>query len=387
MKYTKTKYPNIFSYELPKGIRYMVRISSRKDGRYKDYSKSGIKSIKDAQKILREFEDKIENYLDDIDTEITLDEYWEIYSRKKEKTKQWNDTSIYTNLGIYSKMIQPFWGEYQLKKINRNSYEEFIAEQLKIYRKNSVMTAHRLLTAILNDAVRNGNIPRNALSGAYIGESTVAPMNKELSLTDFKVWLAKAEEILSKTHYAFVYLTIFGLRRGEVCGLRTMDVTFNSDGRAILHIRDSRSSRTRTGSGRTKTESSVRYVSLDETGSSLLKHSMEEAKKVKKITGTILKPEKDYITISIKNDKLKLEPPSFLNKIFKIVNRETKIHVTPHIMRHFFTTQALIAGVSQHDVMRYVGHTQTRTTSSYTHIRDERTQLVTDTYIDSIREA
>ncbi|MER0122896.1 tyrosine-type recombinase/integrase [Streptococcus sp. ZJ93] len=212
-------------------------------------------------------------------------------------------------------------------------------------------------------------------------------MNKELSLQDFRIWLAKAEEILSKTHYAFVYLTIFGLRRGEVCGLRSMDVTFNTDGRAILRIRDSRSSRTRNGAGRTKTESSVRYVSLDETGSSLLKHAIKEAKTVKKITGTILKPEKDYITISIKNGKLKLEPPSFMNKIFKLVSNEVKIHVTPHIMRHFFTTQALIAGVNQYDIMRYVGHTQTRTTSAYTHIRDERTQLVTDAYIDSIREA
>ncbi|MER0122895.1 hypothetical protein ABPH35_05780 [Streptococcus sp. ZJ93] len=108
MKYTKTKYPNIFSYELPKGTRYMVRIASCKDGRYKDYSKSGLKSIKDVQQVLREFEDRIENYLDDIDTEITLDEYWKIYSRKQEKTKQWNDTSIYTNSGIYSKMIQPY---------------------------------------------------------------------------------------------------------------------------------------------------------------------------------------------------------------------------------------------------------------------------------------
>ncbi len=119
----------------------------------------------------------------------------------------------------------------------------------------------------------------------------------------------------------------------------------------------------------------------------MLKHAIKEAKTVKKITGTILKPEKDYITISIKNGKLKLESPSFMNKIFKIVSNEVNIHVTPHIMRHFFTTQALIAGVNQYDVMRYVGHTQTRTTSAYTHIRDERAQLVTDAYIDSIREA
>ncbi|MBS8057374.1 site-specific integrase, partial [Streptococcus suis] len=100
-------------------------------------------------------------------------------------------------------------------------------------------TSNRLLNSILNDAVKNGNLRQNKLSGIYLGESELEPLNKELKIDDFQTWIKTAEELLSTTHFAFVYLTIFGLRRGEVCGIRFMDVTFDSNNRAVLNIRDS----------------------------------------------------------------------------------------------------------------------------------------------------
>ncbi len=120
-----------------------------------------------------------------------------------------------------------------------------------------------------------------------------------------------AEELLSTTHFAFVYLTIFGLRRGEVCGIRFMDVTFDSNNRAVLNIRDSRSNRTKDGAGRTKTESSVRYVVLNDRGDELLLQIMETAKQVKKKADVIVEQEKDYLSIRIKNNKYYLERPAF----------------------------------------------------------------------------
>ena len=264
MKYTKTKYPNIFTYETQKGLRYYVRRGYFVNGDKKELTKSGLRSLKDAQRILRDIEERIYRDEMDVDLELTLNEYWEIYSAKKEKTGQWNDTSIYTNAGIYRTMIKEKWGDLPLKKINRNDYEEHLAEMLGEYRRNSVLTSNRLLNSILNDAIKNGNLRQNKLSDIYLGESELEPLNKELKIDDFQTWIKTAEELLSTTHFAFVYLTIFGLRRGEVCGLRFMDVTFNSDNRAVLNIRDSRSNRTKDGAGRTKTESSVRYIVLNE---------------------------------------------------------------------------------------------------------------------------
>ncbi|MGQ7705783.1 hypothetical protein [Streptococcus suis] len=110
MKYTKTKYPNIFTYETKKGLRYYVRRGYFVNGDKKEFTKSGLRSLKDAQRILRDIEERIYHDEMDVNLELTLNEYWEIYSAKKEKTGQWNDTSIYTNAGIYRTMIKEKWG-------------------------------------------------------------------------------------------------------------------------------------------------------------------------------------------------------------------------------------------------------------------------------------
>ncbi len=77
-------------------------------------------------------------------------------------------------------LIKEKWGNLQLKKINRNDYEEHLAEMLGQYRRNSVLTSNRLLNSILNDAVKNGNLKQNKLSGIYLGESELEPLNKEI---------------------------------------------------------------------------------------------------------------------------------------------------------------------------------------------------------------
>lgn len=330
--------------------------------------------------MLREVEERIYNYEMDFELDLTLDQYWDRYANKKEKTGRWNDTSIYANAGIYRTMIKDRWGHIPLKKMDRNDYEEYLADQLTKYRRNSVLTGHRLLISILNDAVKNGNLRQNRLSGVYIGQSVLDPVNKKLSLEDFQVWMKTAEEILSDVHFAFVYLTFFGLRRGEVCGLRFMDISFNPQNRAVLHIRDSRSSRTRYGAGRTKTESSVRYIVLNDTGSELLRKAMDAANQVKKKTKVIVEQEKDYLTTRIKNGRYSLERPDFLNKLFKRISSECSVYITPHIMRHFFATQALVAGAKPEDVMLYLGHSNLNTTKGYTHIKEERAGNVTDLF-------
>ncbi|HFR3304653.1 TPA: tyrosine-type recombinase/integrase [Streptococcus suis] len=56
------------------------------------------------------------------------------------------------------------------------------------------------------------------------------------------------------------------------------------------------------------------------------------------------------------------------------------IYITPHIMRHFFTTQSLIAGARPEDVMHFLGHASLQTTKQYTHIKEERAHNVTDLF-------
>lgn len=382
MKYTKTKYPNIYSYETTKGKRYYVRRAFFFKGKKRELNQSGLTTIPQARAALTELERKINDYSTGVNTNLTLDQFWEIYSEKRSVTGRWSDTSFYLNDNLYKHHIQPAFGSIKLKHLDRSDYELFIADKLTKHTRNTVLTLNSSFMALLNDAVKSGNLSANRLKGVYIGRSAVPAYNKKITLEQFKVWMAKAEEIMPKKFYALTYLTIFGLRRGEVFGLRPMDVKVNDHGRAILHLRDSRSNQTLSGKGGLKTKESERYVCLDDIGTDLLNYLIDEASKIKRKLGIIKDLHKDYITI---NEKGGLINPNQLNRNFNLVNAETGIHVTPHMMRHFFTTQSIIAGVPIEQLSQALGHTKVYMTDRYNQVEDELSEATTDLFLSQIR--
>lgn len=61
------------------------------------------------------------------------------------------------------------------------------------------------------------------------------------------------------------------------------------------------------------------------------------------------------------------------------------MHVTPHMMRHFFATQGQIAGVPVEHMAAALGHSTSYMTQKYTHIKDEVASEVTDSFLRAIR--
>ena len=382
MKYNKTKYPNIYYYETAKGKRYYVRRSFFFRGKKREKSKSGLTTLPQARAALVELEQQIQEQELGINTNLTLDQYWDIYSEKRLSTGRWNDTSYYLNDNLYKNHIKPKFGSVLLKNLDRNEYELFIADKLQNHTRYTVQTLNSSFMAVLNDAVKNGNLLSNRLKGVFIGQSDIPAANKKVTLKEFKTWIAKAEEIMPKQFYALTYLTIFGLRRGEVFGLRPMDVTQNDNGRAILHLRDSRSNQTLKGKGGLKTKDSERYICLDDIGTDLIYYLIAEASKIKRKLGIIKEQQKDYITL---NEKGGLINPNQLNRNFNLVNEATGLHVTPHMMRHFFTTQSIIAGVPLEQLSQALGHTKVYMTDRYNQVEDELAEATTDLFLSHIR--
>ena len=382
MKYNKTKYPNIYYYETAKGKRYYVRRSFFFRGKKREKSKSGFTTLPQARAALVELEQQIQEQELGINTNLTLDQYWDIYSEKRLSTGRWNDTSHYLNDNLYKNHIKSKFGSVQLKNLDRNEYELFISEKLQNHTRYTVQTLNSSFMALLNDAVKNGNLLSNRLKGVFIGRSDIPAANKKVTLKEFKIWIAKAEEIMPKQFYALTYLTIFGLRRGEVFGLRPMDITQNDSGRALLHLRDSRSNQTLKGKGGLKTKDSERYVCLDDIGTDLIYYLIAEASKIKRKLGIIKEQQKDYITL---NEKGGLINPNQLNRNFNLVNEATGLHVTPHMMRHFFTTQSIIAGVPLEQLSQALGHTKVYMTDCYNQVEDELAEATTDLFLSHIR--
>lgn len=58
--------------------------------------------------------------------------------------------------------------------------------------------------------------------------------------------------------------------------------------------------------------------------------------------------------------------PTHLNRLMRRVSNESGIEVYPHLLRHYFATQAIAANKPQIDVMHYLGHKNLQMTADYT---------------------
>lgn len=382
MKYTKVeKYPNIFSYETKKGKRYRIRRGFFDEfGKKDEVDESGFKTLAEARVRLAEIETMLDKRELGYFTKknLTCDDYYKEWSLRKVKTLVWSPATKQSNDMNWKNHVSPAFGHIPLSKLNRNTYELWIADKLKDHARASVKAYHDTFMNMLNDAVLLGFIERNRLLRVHIGESSIKPRSKYFSFEDYQTWMATAEKNLSKYDFTFVYMSAFGLRRGEIMGLKPSSVYFHRGSRTKLDISDSRTTAQPEGKGTTKTKK-ARWQSLDDLGSELIQYAIEEASEIKKDHGKILHKD-DYLYIN----PITCEPYDVgqLNRLFTEINHISGLHAYPHLLRHYFTSQSVIAGVPKEQAASVLGHTTVYMTDKYTHIEDE----VSDNVIDLVEK-
>lgn len=385
MKYNKTKYPNIYIYETKKGKRYYVRRNFKLNGKKKEASASGLKTLAEARHALAEIENKIANNEYDPKKNMTVNAYWQIYSENRIKAGRWAPDTIANKETQYRQCFKDVFGDLPLQKIERQEYEKHITSLLKKYARISVIQANGIFEAMINDAVVNGFLDKNPILKIYVGESKTKPRKKQLSLDEFRKWDNCARKVLSQYDYVMVRLTYFGLRRSEVIGIKFNSLELIGNRFKIL-LDESRTYRRPEGK-RMKTKTSKRYIAIDEETSTLLKSAIITSNQIAKKAGRILS-KNDFLFLDAgeRNSKNAGKPVSCsrVYSSFERVNRTCDVHVTPHMMRHFFSTQGLIAGVSIEHMAAALGHSTSYMTQKYTHIQDEVASEVTDSFLRAI---
>lgn len=378
MKYTKTKYPNIFSYETKKGKRYRIRRAYFYEGKKKELDESGMKTLQEAKIRLAEIERTLD--MDELGyiarKKMTCDEYYQEYATRKVQTQTWSKDTKRKKDMDWKNHVSPAFGNTPLAKIDRPSYELWIANQLKIGARSSVKSYHDTLMGMLNDAVVMGVLERNRLLRVNIGESEIPAKDKSFSFEDYKVWMSAAERYLPSYDFAFVYIASFGLRRGEILGLKPIAIHAQKGFNTKLRLDDTRTNEEPEGKGSTKNKNE-RWITLNKRGTDLLNEALKEATEIKK----------DFNEILHQNDYLYMNPRTGkpydvgqLNRLFKQINEITGLHAHPHLLRHYFTTQMAVTGVPKEHAASFLGHTNTHMTEKYTHIKDE----VSDNVIDIV---
>lgn len=368
-KKVPTKYPNIYEYETKKGKRYNVRLGYSEQGKKKEFNKMGIKTIAEAKSILRNTEEKIENQELGLinNRKITVADYYQIFREDKLTSGSWNKTSQIAYDSAFNVHILPYFGSRPLSTLDRVSYQAFINTKLNDqgYSVESVRSLNNAFMSMVNHAVAVGVIERNRMKRIKISKEEYRPQKKHLTLEEYDLFMKTAEEtIKDKMQFCMLYLSTFGLRRGEIMGLTPKNIRFKSDtGLAILVIEKTRTLAYPEGKG-TKNASSERMIPLDVRCSELIEYVINEATEIKKDFGQILHQD-DFIFINQSN----AEPyhVTYLNVLMDRISRKSGVKCTPHMMRHTFATVARMDGIDSRMVADFLGHKNVTMTDHYTH--------------------
>ncbi len=90
---------------------------------------------------------------------------------------------------------------------------------------------------------------------------------------------------------------------------------------------------------------------------------------------------KGKIDITENGEKMRLTPRSVQRMVKKYSHKvKLPVEVTPHVMRHSFATDLLIAGADMRSVQEMLGHKNISTTQIYTHVTNKQLKNIHETF-------
>lgn len=370
MKYKKTNYDGIMKYTLKSGkTKYRARVTyTDKYNKRREESKQGFNTITEARAYKAQLEAQVLGGRMDkfANKEITLERYWEEYSKTKVRIGDWNKGTEETNFGRMDVWLKKF-GAVILNQITKNDIQNYIFDLYDEhnYSQETMKGLFRIFNQVINDAVDEDYLEKNKFKKISIKHPNRKwkPKEKQISQLIFNEFIEKASKEMAKDVYACFYLLTFGLRRGEAYGLKQNVITFLDNGLTQLKINWSRTRDYPEGTY-VKSRDSNRIVVVDEKATKLLKEQIERARAIKALHNETLHMD-DYIFIST-NGK-----PFYISKLNEEINKVAKridpdLKLSPHMFRHTFATQANAAGVDSLQLMRYLGHADISMTGHYT---------------------
>ena len=359
-----TKYAGIFSYE-SKGMKlYGLKFSHKGT----QVQKQGYTSLATARQARTEISTAIETG-EYFKKEYTLDEYFEIYSNLKVKSGKWNKTSETTLTKVYN-MINDDLKKKKLENISRQDIQLLNIELGKRYRSKTISSVLALLSSVLEHAYQNEVLSRNRAKGIEPVKSNKPKFNKELSLEDFNLIKKYINEHFDIMIQAMFMLLSYGLRRGEVLAIRQSVITFK-DNVTKIHIDKSRTALYPDGKG-TKT-GKVRDIFITTEDTELLKKSIKISKERYIANKHSSYNEDAWIFVEKNGEPYNI---SKMNNIFNAIQKKINIKITPHILRHFFATQAQSSNINPRLIANFLGHTNISMTDHYSHPTDDGGILV-----------
>ena len=340
-----------YEYPTNKGKRYRVAYRTPDN---KQHNKGGFTTKGEARSWYRRKMIEIENHGFSDNDQVTFEEIANRWLENKKRTVAGSTYKKYET--ECKKHLLPALGDKLIKNIEAPTCQLLVyqwSNQLKSYSKlvNDVASIFEL-------AIKYKLIHDNPFR--QIERPRVDHERKIRSFTkdEFNIFQKGLREHYESTNYkAFAFLFILshtGLRKGELSALTWNNVDFN---KGFLHIKKAvtRDTNNHLIIGKTKNVYSVRDVPIGKRTIEVLKKwHLEQRRELRYFNINSLKPGQLVFT----NQKGGILSPSKPGKWLKVIEKEKNLplYVTPHGLRHTYTSLLIENGVPVNKVATVLGH-------------------------------
>jgi integrase len=351
-------------------------------GRRRQVLRQGFRTKKEAERALQETLQAFGRGMVPVRSRLALGVYLRDWlstqdTRLRPTTKQ--------SYSVAVRHISSHLGRVSLQDLTPLDVERFYAELSRPHANGkpglsakSIRNVHVVLRKALADAERLGQVTRNAAS---VAKAPVAQRPEHATWTsdDLREFLNAACE--DRLFAAFVLLATTGMRRGEVAGLRWVDIDLDGGRLAVVQ--------TLTTVGYTvivsppKTARSRRFVYLDPHTVAVLREHRRVQRAERLAAGSAWDTSHDLAFCDVLGGPLH---PDQLTRVFvRRTERAGLPRIRLHDVRHTYATLALKAGVHPKVVSERLGHaTVGITLDLYSHVTPAIARDAADVVADAI---
>lgn len=351
-------------------------IYKRKDGRWEGAAYLGtisgnVKRLRVYGKTRKEAHEKLTTALAQAQQGISLpDRNWKL----AEYLDYWLDRAVNAKLrpnthrryeGVVRLHLKPALGKKSLQQLSVRMVEDFYKDLLaEGASRNTVYQARKVLGAVLTHAMREELLLRNV---ARLAETPKYKPSEGQYWTAQEVasFLSAAQS--DPLYDVFVLIVLYGLRRGEVLGIRWRDVDFDKD---VLRIRQQIQ---RIGTSlqevELKTDSSERDQPLLTTAREALMRQRDKKAAARSAAGNewVGSGTNDELVFTTRTGS-PIEPRNLYRSFHRILEKDGIRRIKLHELRHTNGTTQKDLDVPERDIQAVLGHSNVSTTRIYQHV-------------------
>ena len=276
--------------------------------------------------------------------------------------------------GSYQVMVKSTIGPYfrkkelTLKELEARHIQQFYTEKLKTVTPNSVIHYHAVIYQALKYAMKTDMVPQN------VAMKVDRPRKNSFQPTFLDAeQMQKLFEIVKGTRLELPVLVaaFYGLRRGEVCGLKWNAIDFERGTITIRHTVTSLQVGGKTkmyAQDSAKTKSSLRTLPLVGSFKDYFMQVKEAQELNKKVCGNCYNYEYDgYVFVDELGDLMR---PEYLTSYFpQYIQKHGCKRMRFHDLRHSCASLLLANGVPLKQIQEWLGHSDFSTTANiYAHL-------------------